>query len=419
MSDPIFRDVTRPEEVRLEAQRCGGCNQECMTCNVGIEIPKLMDLLKDGYFEEAGKLLAEQNPFASTCGRICAAPCQTKCPQNINIKAIEKFLGDQYVAEVQKGKKNKRKVAIVGAGTAGLTVSEEFLKKGYEVSVYEATPTPGGFVQHFVSEQRFPSKIKKRNVDRVLSEVKFIPNTIVGASPKVNELAEQFDAVVLATGANAPSALQVEGEHLKNIYTAAEYIRGAAPSTKVRTIVVGGDHVALDCARLAAKKGDKVTLIDRHAQQSLKLDHATLSSAQDEGIRFMLLTQPVRFLGEKKVTGIECMQMMVTQSDFDDSWITVPIEDSQFPIECDRVIIAIGFDPNPSIGNLCSDLRCVGKGRLWTDENHMTTIPGVFAAGSSSPHKTIEHARRVVEKIDTLLNEPASTDAILEAMRNG
>jgi glutamate synthase (NADPH/NADH) small chain len=138
----------------------------------------------------------------------------------------------------------------------------------------------------------------------------------------------------------------------------------------------------------------------------------------------MLMTQPISVLGEKKVEGLRCTQMMVTQSDFDDSWITVPIEDSHFTIECDRVIVAIGFDPNPSMMNTCNELRCVGKGRIWTDENHMTTLPGVFATGevvlgSSSPDKTIAHARKVVDAIDALLNAPPSANEILEGINNG
>ena len=410
---PIFRDVARAEEVRLEAQRCGGCNQECMSgCPVKINIPHMMDLLKDGYFEEAGKLLVENNPSAPICGRLCNAPCKKACPKDIDIKAIEKFLGDQYAPSLEKGKKNKLKIAIVGAGVSGLTAAEEFVKKGYEVTVFDATESAGGFVNHFVSDKFFPTKLKDKFVQRVLEHCNFIPHTIIGTTIHADELAEQFDAVVLSTGANSPTALGIPGEELNHVYTPSEYIRGAVPSSKARTVVVGGDEIALGIARLAAKKGDEVTLLDRRSQNALEVDPSVLSAASDEGIRFMLLTQPVRILGDKKVEAIESLQMMVTQSEFDDSFISSPIEDSNFSLECDRVIVCVGFDPNPSMHSTHPELRTVGKGRIWLDENMMTTIPGVFACGgialgNVSPARKIAHARRLVEKIDALLNAPA------------
>ncbi len=411
-----FRNFTRAEEVRLEAQRCGGCKQECMSaCPVGINIPKVMELLKDGYFDEAGKLVTEQNPFASACGRFCHAPCQKQCPKSINIKAIERFLGDTYKADLEKGKKNKKTIAIVGSGIAGLTCAEALVKKGYEVSVYDAHARAGGAHEHIVSEQGFPSKIRAKGVQRVLEHVQFHPNSIIGAMPRLERIHKDNDAVILATGANNPMQLHIQGEDLLNIITPSEYIRGAYSGGKARTVVIGGGPVALDLARTATKKGDTVTVVDRRTIQDLPTDPHILSAAQEEGVRFMLLTQPVRFVGDKKVSGIECTQMMVTQSEFDDSWITVPIEDSKFVIECDRVIVAIGFEPNPSMGNRYPMLRTVGKNRIWVDERHMTTIPRVFAAGevvlgSSSPSLTIAHARKVAESVDAFVQNPPKVD---------
>ena len=203
------------------------------------------------------------------------------------------------------------------------------------------------------------------------------------------------------------------------------------PTSSVPTSINLGPKTSIDLSWLTEEECKELLMdytrgmldITKKAHE-LEVDAADLSKAQEEGVQFMLMTQPIRVLGEKKVTGLECTQMMVTQSEFDDSWITVPIEDSQFAVECDRVIVAIGFDPNPSMMHTCAELRCVGKGRIWTDENHMTTLPGVFAAGevvlgSSSPDKTIAHARKVVDVIDGLLNAPPDPSEILEGINNG
>lgn len=393
-----------------EASRCLNCkNAPCMKgCPVGVRIPEFLAKVKEGKFAEAGEIIKSTNSLPSVCGRVCPQEeqCEKMCVRAkldgaVSIGGVERFIGDYMLSLPTNSKvieKTGKKVAVVGSGPSGLTCAAQLAQKGVEVTVYEAFHKTGGVLVYGIPEFRLPKRLVGAEVDKLKEwGVKFELNTVVGKTITVEELIEQNDAVFIGSGAGLPMFMNIEGENLNGVFSANEYLTrinlmrayeegSATPVQRGKNVaVIGAGNVAMDAARTALRMGaDEVTIIYRRGREEMPARKEEIKHAEQEGIKFHLLANPVRILGENgKVNAIECIKMQLGEPDASGRRSPVAIEGSEFTIDVDMVIVALGTSPNPLIKDSFDKLETGKKGTLIVDENLMTSVDGVYAGGDA------------------------------------
>ncbi|MBQ2844181.1 MAG: NADPH-dependent glutamate synthase [Alistipes sp.] len=403
------------EEAQLEASRCLDCkNPRCVgACPVGLQIPRFIAALHEGNIRQAASIIAEDSSLPSICGRVCPqeSQCEGACILGIKgepvaIGKIERFIGDwklEHSDEVAATPtpSNGRRVAVVGSGPSGLACASDLAKWGYEVTVFEALHKLGGVLVYGIPEFRLP---KERIVAREISEVeklgvKFEKDVIVGRTVTVDSLLneEGFDAVFIGSGAGLPRFMGIEGENLNGVVSANEFLTRAnlmhAYDTEYdtpiyvgkRVVVVGGGNVAMDAVRTAKRLGAEAVIVYRRSEQELPARVEEVHHAKEEGIEFKMLTNPVAVLGNEQgwVTGIRCVEMELGEPDESGRRSPIVKEGSEFEVDCDVVIMALGTSPNPLIASTTEGLETSRRGCITASEEGQTSREGVFAGGDA------------------------------------
>ena len=403
------------EEAQTEASRCLDCkNPRCVgACPVGLQIPRFIAALKAGELREAASIIAEDSSLPSICGRVC--PQETQCEgacilgikgEPVAIGKIERFIGDwklEHSDEVatECAPKKGRRVAVVGSGPSGLACASDLAKWGYEVTVFEALHELGGVLVYGIPEFRLP---KERIVAREIAEVeklgvKFEKDVIVGRTVTVDSLLDEegFDAVFIGSGAGLPRFMGIEGENLNGVVSANEFLTranlmhayDASYDTPIyvgkRVVVVGGGNVAMDAVRTAKRLGADAVIVYRRSEKELPARVEEVHHAKEEGIEFKMLTNPVAVLGSDQgwVTGIRCVEMELGEPDESGRRSPVVKEGSEFEIDCDVVIMALGTSPNPLIASTTAGLETNRRGCITANDEGQTTREGVFAGGDA------------------------------------
>lgn len=396
-----------------EASRCINCkNAQCVQgCPVSIQIPRFIEKVKEGKFEEAYHIIGESSALPAVCGRVCPqeSQCEGKCIRGIKGEAIsigklERFVADWarengIKPEMPKEKKGK-KVAVIGAGPAGLTCAGDLAKMGYDVTIFEALHEAGGVLVYGIPEFRLPKeKVVKKEIENVKAlGVKIETNVIAGKSVKIEELMEKegFEAVFIGSGAGLPRFMGIPGENANGVFSANEYLTRnnlmkafkdyATPIMKgSKVAVVGGGNVAMDAARTALRLGAEVHIIYRRSEAELPARVEEVHHAKEEGIIFDLLTNPTEILVNEDgwVKGIRCIRMELGEADASGRRKPVEVPGSEFDIDVDTVIMSLGTSPNPLITSTTEGMDANKHGCIVADEHGATTKPGVFAGGDA------------------------------------
>ncbi len=399
---------------RQEAQRCILCkNAKCVAaCPVNVDIPGFVSLIQQGKVLEAARRIKQDNALPAVCGRVCPQEdqCEGSCVFGIKhdpvaIGRLERFAADYErrmgaVVIPDVPPKTGKRVAIVGAGPAGLTVAGDLILKGHEVTVFEALQEPGGVLMYGSPEFRLPKEIVRAEVDYLRKlGVKFLMDYVVGRNSTIRELLDEegYHAVFIGTGAGLPSFMEMPGENLIGVYSANEYLTRAnlmkaylfpeydtPPINRRRVAVIGGGNVAMDSARTALRLGADVAVVYRRAREQMPARAEEVHHAEQEGVQFRLLTNPVRVLGDRRhrVVGMECIQMELGEPDESGRRRPVPVQGSEFVMDLDTVIVAIGNKPNPLVPRTTPELQTSKWGTVVVEPTTMqTSIPGVFAGG--------------------------------------
>lgn len=406
-----FEEVNKgfdAETAVIEASRCLQCKDpRCRSgCPVNVNIPAFIREIKNRNFEKARETITLDNNLPSICGRVCPqeTQCESKCVLNrlgaVAIGALERFAGDYILGGKSAALPEKIgfKVAVVGAGPAGLSAAADLLKYGFNVTVFEAFHVAGGVLSYGIPEFRLPKRVVQAEIDSLKAMgAEIVTNAVIGKSYTLDDLKEKFDYVFLGTGAGLPSFMDIPGEGLNGVSSANEFLtrvnlmKAMNPDsiTPVQrgknVVVVGAGNVAMDAARTAMRLGaDNVTVVYRRSREEMPARKEEIEHAEEEGIRFMLLTSPVEILGADKVEGMRVIKMRLTEPDERGRRRPVPVENSEFEIACDQVIMALGTSPNPILKRSAPDLETDAKGVIKVDENGLTSIPRVYAGGDAA-----------------------------------
>ena len=405
-----------------EAKRCLNCkNKPCVEgCPVNIDIPAFIARMKEEDFEGAYQIITKTSSLPAVCGRVCPqeTQCECKCTlgirfEPVGIGRLERFAADWHNAHAEEAAKrpasNGHKVAIVGSGPSGLTCAGDLAKKGYEVTVYEALHTAGGVLVYGIPEFRLPKAIVSKEVDTMKSlGVSVETNIVVGKTITVDELFEMgYEAVFIGSGAGLPGFMGIPGESLKGVYSANEFLTRSNlmkayrehPDTPImkggKVAVVGGGNVAMDAARTALRLGaEEVSIVYRRSMEELPARKEEVEHAQEEGIRFLLLNNPVEILGYQNpedprdpkngfVKGMRCIKMELGEPDEKGRRRPIPIPGSEFEMEVDTVIMSIGTSPNPLIKNTTEGLEVNRRGGIIVNEDGLTSREAVYAGGDA------------------------------------
>jgi glutamate synthase (NADPH) small chain len=403
-----------PQEAQAEARRCLQCKKPlCVDgCPVNVMIPQFINLIVDGDFAGAARKLKETNALPAVCGRVCPQEeqCEIKCILGkkgtpIAIGNLERFAADwerdhNQVEIPQTKPKNGKKAAIVGSGPAGLTCAGELIKEGFDVTIFEALHEPGGVLVYGIPEFRLPKEIVKLEINYLEKlGVRVEKNFVVGKTATVDELMQEegFDAVFVGSGAGLPSFLRIKGENAIGVYSANEYLTRSNlmraftedATTPImrgkRVVTVGGGNVAMDSARTALRLGaEQSIIVYRRSEAEMPARKAEIHHAQEEGIVFNLLCNPIEILSDEKgaVTGMRCIRMELGAPDESGRRRPVPVEGSEFVIPCEVVVVAIGNSPNPLIPNTAPDIKVSQWGTIIADEKTgRTSKARVYAGG--------------------------------------
>ncbi len=410
-------------EIALEeAKRCLNCkNRPCVTgCPVNVNIPDFIMKIKGGDFEGAYRIINETSSLPAVCGRVCPqeTQCESKCTMGIKMEPVgigrlERFVADWHNANVTEKPTapapNGHRVAIVGSGPSGLTCAGDLAKKGYKVSVFEALHTAGGVLVYGIPEFRLPKAIVAKEVETLKAlGVDIETNVVIGKTLTVDELFDMgYEAVFIGSGAGLPNFMNIPGESLKGVYSANEFLTRSNlmkayldnPVTPImkggKVAVVGGGNVAMDAARTALRLGaEHVYIVYRRSMEELPARREEVEHAMEEGIDFRLLNNPVEILGYNNpenprdpkngfVTGMRCIRMELGEPDAKGRRRPVPIPDSEFTLDVDTVIMAIGTSPNPLIKNTTAGLEVNSHGGIIVNEDGLTSRENVWAGGDA------------------------------------
>ncbi len=401
-------------EAVLEASRCLHCkNPRCVSaCPVSVKIPEFIAAVAARDFEKASSVIAEDSSLPAVCGRVC--PQETQCEgscilgvkgEPVAIGKLERFVADwtreNGVRKIIRAEPNGHKVAVVGSGPAGLACAYDLAKWGYDVTVFEALHKPGGVLEYGIPEFRLPKeKVVAAEIDDVRAMgVRIETNVVVGRTLTVDDLfdKEGFSAVFIGSGAGLPRFMNIPGENLNGVFSANEFLTRNNLMEAYRddyltpvmhasnVVVVGGGNVAMDAARTALRLGGKVTVVYRRTENELPARREEVHHAKEEGVEFRMLSNPVEIIGDDKgwVRKIRCIRMELGEPDESGRRSPVPVPDSEFEIEADSVIMALGTSPNPLISRTTSGLETNRRGCLVADGDGVTTRPGVFAGGDA------------------------------------
>ena len=402
------------EEALLEASRCLNCKRpRCVeACPVHIDIPGFIHALITEGEAAAANIISKDSSLPSVCGRVC--PQETQCEgscvlgiksEPVAIGKLERYVGDWKIehasGEPEKIERNGKRVAIIGSGPAGLACASDLAKWGYEVKVFEALHQLGGVLVYGIPEFRLPKeKIVAKEIEAVKRlGVEFVSDVIVGRTTTIDHLLDEegFDAVFVGSGAGLPRFMGIDGENLNGVFSANEFLtrvnlmhayddRYDTPVFNAKkVVVVGGGNVAMDAVRTAKRLGAESIIVYRRSEAELPARREEVHHAKQEGIEFRMLTNPVRVLGDEKgwVRGIECVEMELGEPDESGRRSPVEKKGSNFEIECDAVIMALGTSPNPLIKSTTKGLDTNRRGCLVADDEGRTTRPRVFAGGDA------------------------------------
>ena len=402
------------EQAKIEAGRCLGCkNQPCVAgCPVNVHIPEFIKKISEGDYEAAYQINTSTNSLPAVCGRVCPqeSQCEERCVRGIKgepvgIGRLERFIADWHMthdtgAAASVPENNGHRVAVVGSGPAGLTCAGDLAMAGFDVTVFESLHEAGGVLIYGIPEFRLPKAIVKKEIERLESMgIMVRKDVVIGRTITIDELFEDgFEAVFIGSGAGLPQFLGIEGESLLGVYSANEYLTRInlmksyledydTPAVKSKYVaVVGGGNVAMDAARCAQRMGaEKVYIIYRRSMTELPARAEEVHHAVEEGIEFRLQNNPVKILGDEnsRVTAIECVRMELGEPDDSGRRRPVPVEGSNFTIDVDTVIIAVGTSPNPLIKSTTEGLQANRWGCLVADDCGLTTREGIWAGGDA------------------------------------
>lgn len=397
-----------------EAKRCIGCKHKpCVSgCPVAVDIPAFIAPVAEGKFEEAYEVIQRTSSLPAVCGRVCPqeTQCEGKCTRGIKgepvgIGRLERFVADWHMAHSEAAPtcpmRNGHKVAVVGSGPAGLTCAGDLAKMGYDVTVFEALHMAGGVLVYGIPEFRLPKEIVRREVEGLKHiGVKIETNSVIGRVLTIDELKNEsgFEAVFLGTGAGLPKFMGIKGEGARGVFSANEYLTrtnlmkayesdSETPIMHARKIaVVGGGNVAMDAARCAKRLGaDTVYIVYRRSEAELPARREEVEHAKEEEIVFKLLTNPVEILtdADDNVVGLKCIQMTLGEPDASGRRRPVEVEGSEFVMDVDCVIMALGTSPNPLLKQTTVGLETQRRGEIVADENGKTSLEGVYAGGDA------------------------------------
>jgi glutamate synthase (NADPH/NADH) small chain len=401
------------EQAILEAERCLQCsNPQCIPgCPVEIDIPAFIKLLREGKFREAIRKIKEKNNLPAICGRVCPQEdqCQKNCTLSrrgdpVQVGRLERFLADwemkHGIEMPEKPPSTGKRVAVIGSGPAGLTAAADLARLGHEVVVFEALHEPGGVLMYGIPEFRLPKRIVQAEIEYVRKLGVIIrTDTLVGRLYTIPELLKEegFDAIFIGTGAGPPIFMGIPGENLCGIYSANEFLIRVNlmksylfpewdTPIKVgdKVAVIGAGNVAMDASRCSLRLGAKeVHVVYRRSRAEMPARKEEIANAEEEGVIFDFLTLPVAYHGDSGgwVRKMECVRMALTEPDESGRRKPIPIEGSNFLMDVDTVIVAIGRRPNPLIQQTTPGLNVAEDGTIIVDENMQTNIEGVFAGG--------------------------------------
>ena len=411
-----------PEIAVEEANRCLNCkNRPCVNgCPVNIDIPEFISEIKEGKFEEAYQIINKSSSLPAVCGRVCPqeSQCEKVCTlgikfEPVGIGRLERFVADYHnsnnAEEIEVPASNGHKVAIVGAGPSGLTCAGDLAKKGYKVTIYEALHTAGGVLVYGIPEFRLPKTIVAKEVETLKKlGVEIVTNVVIGRTLTIDELFEMgFEAVFVGSGAGLPRFMNIPGESLKGVYSANEFLTRSNlmksylddPVTPImkggKVAVVGGGNVAMDAARTALRLGaEKVYIVYRRSMEELPARKEEVEHAEEEGIDFRLLNNPIEIIGYENsedprdpkngfVTGIKCIKMELGEPDESGRRRPVEVEGSEFVLDVDTVVMSIGTSPNPLIKDTTKGLEVNKYGGIIVNEEGLTSRDAVYAGGDA------------------------------------
>ncbi len=364
-------------------------------CPAHEKIPQYFALVKEKKYEEAWHIILQDNPMPGVLGRVCYHPCEDVCnrgqyDESIAIHNMERFVADQnrdkhFPDHFVQGER-AQKIAIVGSGPAGLSAGYQLRRLGYQVTIFEAAAEPGGMLRLGIPKYRLPREVLDKEIDdikRLGVEIK--TSTAVGKDIPWENLKKEYDAVLVATGAYKPSSLNVVGEHLKGVGTGLEFLKEYNTTGKAKVgkkvVVVGGGNTAIDTARSAIRLGAQVTIVYRRSKAELPAVPEEIEDAIKEGVNIIFLTNPVEFIGKNRVQKVRLIRMKLAEPDESGRRRPVPIPGSEFEIEADQVLLAIG--ESPDLDFLGNDLK-IKKNRLQVGPFQMTSEEGVFACGDAA-----------------------------------
>ncbi|MEM1577230.1 MAG: NADPH-dependent glutamate synthase [Archaeoglobaceae archaeon] len=435
-----------PEMAMEEAKRCLQCKPRkgkefppCVEgCPVNVNIPEFIKAIKEGRFDDAIKIIKDKNSLPAITGRVC--PYENQCEGNctlgkkhepVGIGRLERFAADYERAKgftiPEKPKPNGKKVAIIGSGPAGLTAAADLAKKGYDVTVFEALHEPGGVLVYGIPEFRLPKEIVRYEVEYIKAlGVKILTDVVVGKTITLEELLNEYDAVFIGTGAGLPNFMNIPGENLNGIYSANEFLTrlnlmkaydfpNYDTPIKVgnRVAVIGGGNVAMDCARWARRLGKEVYIVYRRTEAEMPARKEEIERAKEEGVKFLLLTAPIRYIGDEKgwVKQMECIKFELGEPDASGRRRPVPIKGSEFIMDIDTVVVAIGQSPNPLVPQTTPKLKTTKWGTIEVDEELRTSVERVWAGGDivrgdSTVILAMGDGRKASLSIDKYLSSP-------------
>ena len=397
------------ETAKKEASRCLQCkNPMCRQgCPVGVNIPAFILKIKNGDFEGARDTITADNNLPSICGRVC--PQETQCESGcvlgkkfgaVAIGALERFAGDYIVGgkPVVPAEKVGKSVAVIGSGPAGLSCAADLIKRGFDVTIFEAFHTTGGVLSYGIPEFRLPKRIVKAEIASLEKMgVKIVTNAVIGKSLTIAELKKDFDFIFLGTGAGLPGFMNIPGEGLPGVCSANEFLTrvnlmkamnpdAATPVQRGKNVmVVGAGNVAMDAARTAMRLGaDHVTIVYRRSRTEMPARKEEIEHAEEEGIELKLLTSPVEIIGNGKVEKVRLIRTELGEPDERGRRRPIDIPGSEFEVAADEVIMALGTSPNPVLTKSCPELKTGPRGIIAVDEDGRTSVPGVYAGGDAA-----------------------------------